>query len=130
MTGAYSNKPATGHSRIIVDFSVCYDTDTSFEFADYFNEDVDSEGNPKHDGRSILPRISTPRMRLVDSHGHGFVGLVKGESGVFIIWGLQLRDQERFEKEHAELEPEDFRLLITNPYPQKGQPREVSIQLR
>ncbi len=130
VTGAYSDKPATGHPKIIVDFSVSYDTDPSFEFAEYFNDDVDSEGNPTHDRRSILPRVSNPRMRVVDSHGHGFLGLVKGESGEFIIWDVQLRGQEKFEEEHADLEPEDFRLLITNPDPQKGQPRRVSIQLR
>ena len=69
-------------------------------------------------------------MKVIDSHGHGFVGLVKGESGEFILFGVRLRNQEKFEAEHADLEPEDFRLQITNPYPQKGQPRKVSIQLR
>ncbi len=129
-TGAYSHKPATGHPKIIVDFSVRYGADASFEFADYFNDDVDSEGTSKNNARSILPRMSTPRMRVVDSHGHGFLGLVKGESGEFVIWNVQLRGQEKYDKSHADLEPEDFRLLITNPYPQKGQPRRVSIQLR
>ncbi len=130
VTGAYSEKPATGHPKIIVNFSVRYDTNASFEFAEYFNDDVDSEGNPTHNRQSVLPRISHPRMKVVDSHGHGFIGLVKGESGEFIVWGLKLRDQEKFDEKHADLEPEDFRLLITNPYPREGQPSRVSIQLR
>lgn len=129
VTDAYSERPGTGHPKIIVDFSVRYNIDTNFEFSDYFNDDVDAEGNSKR-SKSILPRVSTPRMKVIDSHGHGFVGLVKGEFGEFILFGVQLRNQERFEAEHADLEPEDFRLQITNPYPQKGQPRKVSVQLR
>jgi hypothetical protein len=114
----------SGHPRLDVDLFLRNDSGVDIEFADYFNDLVDIEGN-----KNSSMRLS-PRMKVVDIHGHGFVGAVKYETAEFIIWEVRLRDEEEFNEQHSNMETKDFRIAIKNPDPQKGQPRMVSVQLK
>ncbi len=111
-------------------------SEADVHFGDYMNDTVDAEGKRIKYMTDVLIPVSFPPMKVVDSHGHRFVGLVKGSPGQwwgeFIIWDIVIGrhgDQEAFDAVHRALPVEDFTLVIKNPDPQKGQPRKVSIPL-
>jgi hypothetical protein len=84
--------------------------------------------------------IADPRLKLVDSAGEAFVGLLHPKSGgrmrserwevkfVLISDDLNANVSERAEK-HLRKHPSDFRLVIENPDHRRGQPRRASVQL-
>lgn len=93
---------------------------------------LDGMDRPRGEGVTFRLDLS-PHYILVDSHGHEF----KGGVGVDLRMGFSIEDEggfafssnEPFRAEHFDLRSEDFRLIITNPDRQDGQPRKVSIQL-
>lgn len=125
--GAYATTPGVGHPQIIVDFWVKNDdSDGAISFDELFNDLIDPEGN------KTKGFILHPHANIVDDHGHKFQGTHNDNSARFILWEVRLRseDEDRFEEQHKDMQPGDFKLVITNPDPQKGQPRTVSVQLR
>jgi hypothetical protein len=125
VVGAWATSPDDRHPEIFVDFRLLSDqSHGQIGFDDILNDMVDSEGNA-----TAKMRLS-PRTKVVDGHGHRFVGVVSDLSARYILFEVRLRDQDRFENEHFGMRPEDFRLVIKNPDRRKGQPRAASIQLR
>ncbi len=121
--------PDDGHPVVFVNFRLLSDeSQGKIPFDRLLNDEVDSEGNAT--ARKMIIPIVFPWTAVVDSHGHRFVGNVIGLSGRYIIWEIRLRDQDRFDKAHRDMQAEDFRLVIKNPDRRKGQPHTASIQLR
>lgn len=152
---AFFRPAGDGHPVIIIEFEVVNDaSEGDIPFGDYMDGLLDDEGKEiksmaalpigdyldglvDDEGRDIksmavIP-MHFPHMAVMDSHGHRFVGIVKGRPGQwwgeFIIWGLALRRQDAFDQEHRVLPIEDFTLVIENPHARQGQPHSVSVAL-
>ena len=87
-----------------------------------------------------MSMFAHPHVSIEDSHGHSFNTDVRGGTESWHanfqlnLWSNSISDAveekaERFRKEHLEMQPGDFQLIITNPDLREGQPRAVSIQL-
>lgn len=111
---AWATTSQRGHPQIGVEFRLVSDSGVLFHFSDLFNDNVDAEGN------KTTKIWLSPRTKVVDTHGHGFAGVVSEESARFIIFEVKLRDQDRFNEEHRDMGPGNFRLVITNPDPKRG----------
>ncbi len=117
------------------------ESNSKADFGYFLSDRGDGQGRPS------FTMFTHPHVTIEDDHGHSFNTDVRNDKHVrrdtgswyadfyLYLWSNWVSDaveekEQAFGRAHLEMQPGDFRLTITNPDPEEGQPRAVSIQLQ